>query len=93
MRPDSDLAPAKIVGSLMLYRDHGVPTGSFLEAVLENNLSEAVGRADCHNLEALPHIVAWVYNCMWAEAWGSPKKVKAWLKHKGAEHVKEVGRA
>lgn len=89
MRPNAELAPTVVVGSLKMYRDYGAPPGSFVKAILENNLRKAVGRADCANLEALPHIVAWVYSYMPRDAWGSPEKVKAWLKHKDEEREKE----
>lgn len=60
--PNPDLCPPGIVESLLLYQNHGIPTGDFLRAVIENKLLEAVGRADDQNLRALPHICAWVYN-------------------------------
>lgn len=93
MEPNARLAPTEILEALMRYREHGVPTGSFLEAVLENNLSEAVGRADYKNLEALPHIVAWVYSYMPRDRWGNREKVVAWLKLKEEERKKERGGA
>lgn len=36
--------------------------GHFLNAVFDNNLSEAFGRADLKNIIALNNIVKWVYN-------------------------------
>lgn len=35
-----------IKAAIDLYAKEKVPTGDFLKAVLENNLKEAVGRAD-----------------------------------------------
>jgi len=58
----------------------GHPVGGFLSAVLSNNLSEAVGRADLENLWAIPAIVAYLYNEVPGACWGSPAKVKAWPK-------------
>lgn len=80
MQPDKRLAPRMVVDSLLLYLSDGVPTGDFLRAVLANDLMEAVGRADCDNLEALPHIVAWVYIHVPLLARGSYEKVDLWLK-------------
>lgn len=57
----------------------GLPTGDFLRAVLENNLSEAILRADDVNLRALPHIVAYVHEHLPAVAWGSKAAVDRWL--------------
>lgn len=53
--------------------------GSFLTAVLENDLAEAVGRADFQNIEVLPAIVAFVYRNLPSPCWGSKEKVEAWL--------------
>ena len=56
--------------------------GRFLTAVLENNLSEAVSRADPKNYEAT-YLRQWtqlLYNYCPGDCWGSPAKVKAWLK-------------
>ena len=68
-----------VQGSLVRYRDQGIPTGGFLEAVLSNDLKEACGRADMHNRRVIFEIVSWCYNEMPAVAWGSPERVKAWL--------------
>jgi len=68
------------VESLLLYLSDGIPTGDFLRAVLANDLMEAVGRADCDNCEALPHIVSWVYSHVPRLARGSYEAVDTWLK-------------
>lgn len=65
--------------SLERYVEHKIPTGGFLEAVLSNNLVEAVGRADSENIQRLPEIVRYVYNKLPSSCWGSPEKVKEWL--------------
>jgi hypothetical protein len=81
--PDPARCPAVIVESLKRYADHGVPTGDFLRAVLENDLKEAVGRADHINGPALAHIVSYCYNEIPSTSWGSPAKVEAWIeKHR-----------
>jgi hypothetical protein len=58
----------------------GRPTGDFLRAVLSNNLAESFGRADMQNRHDMFEIVNYVYNELPGAAWGSPEKVKAWLK-------------
>jgi hypothetical protein len=63
------------------YIERGVPVGDFLTAVLENNLSEACGRADDDNLENLPAYVAYLYNEAPSPCHGSPEKVRAWSAH------------
>ena len=65
--------------SIDRYVNDHIPTGSFLEAVLCNNLKEAIGRADSENLRDIVEIVQY---CHWeipSVCWGSPKEVRAWL--------------
>jgi len=69
----------EIIASIRRYADEYCPTGSFLEAVLNNDLTEAVGRADEDNLKALPEIVGYCYNEIPMACWGSPEKVEKWL--------------
>lgn len=73
----------QIRDSIDAYANAGVPVGSFLRAVLENDLMEAFGRADDMNRRDLFEIVRY---CRWeisGECWGSPEKVAAWLKRDG----------
>lgn len=65
--------------SLIDYVLHRAPGGSFMGAVMENNLTEALGQADDLNVKAIHPIVAWAYNFVPALARGSEEKVKAWL--------------
>lgn len=62
---------------------HGHPCGGFVTSVLENNLTEAVGRADEESIVKLRDIVGYLYNCCPGPCWGSPAKVKAWRKTGG----------
>lgn len=57
------------------------PVGGFLTAVLSNQLMESYRYADADNLEHMMEIVRWVYNKVPEVAWGSPDRVKAWLKN------------
>jgi len=61
------------------YVAHRLPPGGFVNAVLANNLSDAVGRADDGNRAALADIVSY---CHWeipGDCWGSTAAVDAWL--------------
>jgi hypothetical protein len=78
MQPDSKLINADVKQTIDLYVSHRCKTGGFVNAVLENNLTEAIARADSDNLPNLPHIVCYCYNEIPPECWGSPKKVKEW---------------
>jgi len=64
------------------YATHHTPTGSFLRAVLENDLMEAFGRADEDNLRDIHEILSHVYNNIPASCHGSPEIVNNWLKKK-----------
>lgn len=69
-----------MMGAIQRYIEHRIPPGSFLTAVIENNLSEAVGRADDENCANLPAFVAYFYNEAPGMCWGSREKRLAWLK-------------
>lgn len=62
------------------YAQNRIPTGDFLRAVLENDLMQAMGRADESNRAAMFSICGYVYNELPSACHGSPEKVKAWLK-------------
>lgn len=47
---------------LQMYLYEGVPMGGFLQAVMNNDLFQAVGRADSENRESLYAIVQLIYN-------------------------------
>ena len=69
-----------IIASIRRYADLHCPTGDFLRAVLSNDLKQAVMRADDENIRVLPEIVCYCYWEIPHSCWGSPERVKAWLK-------------
>ena len=79
MSPDRRLCPDRVRSAFELYRDQHVPPGDFVRACLENNLLEAFLAADDDNLEAMPHIVAWLYWEMPSNLWKSMANVRAHL--------------
>lgn len=54
--------PAQTLETLLDYLIDGTPMGSFCQAVIQNDLFGAMGRADHSNSKALPAIAAFVYN-------------------------------
>lgn len=70
---------AHLIPSLRRYAENRIPTGGFLAAVLQNDLSEACARADSQNRELLYLIVGYCYNEMPGSCWGSPERVRVWL--------------
>lgn len=83
--------PAHMMGGLRRWIEHGVMPGSFLRAVLENNLKDAVGQADSTNQQLLVAYVIFLYNEAPAACWGSPEKVRAWAEAKAAERAALTG--
>lgn len=67
-------------GALERYLNQGITPGSFMLAVLENNLVEAFGRADLDNEANMKNIIGYIYNHLPSNSWGSPIKVQNYLK-------------
>lgn len=64
--------------ALNRYVQDGIPPGSFLQAVLCNNLMHAFNNADSENKATLGNIVAYVWNELPYNCWGSGATVEAW---------------
>ena len=77
----------RMMGAVTRYIEQGIPPGDFLTAIIENNLSEAIGRADDENMANFPAYVAYFYNEAPGPCWGSPEKRRAWLRAKQEEHL------
>ena len=65
--------------SIDAYVRDGRPTGGFLQACIENDLSEAVKRADENNLRRIPEIVSYLYNDCPSYCWGFKGAFERWL--------------
>lgn len=79
MNPSEPFLPEHMRDGMKLYLENGIEPGSFLSVVLNNNLKEAVGRADHINLQYLTNIVSYCYNCVPSAAWGRPNSVESWI--------------
>ena len=82
-KPNWNLIPERMVGSLRRYIEHGIPPGHFLTAVLCNDLAEACGRADDENVVLLNVYVTFLYCYAPQGCWGSREKFESWCKQKG----------
>lgn len=71
--------PPHMMEGLIAYRDSHIPVGGFLQAIIGNNLTEAVARADDTNLWIIPIYVSWFRWEMPADAWGNSKAYIAWI--------------
>jgi hypothetical protein len=72
--------PRHVWESLTEYIIIGRPTGEFLAAVLSNNLTEAVTRADALNLPRLPDYVLFLANVAPATCHGSQAAFTEWMR-------------
>lgn len=79
MRLVESQIPEHLHEGLVEYFAARRPVGSFLTAVLENDLRGAASRADEVNRYCLAEIVMFLYNYCPSPAWGSPTAVAAWL--------------
>jgi len=61
------------------YVERGYKPGSFLRAVLSNDLVEAFGHADLTNLDHMRAWALWLFNEAPSMCWGSPERVAAWI--------------
>ncbi len=61
------------------YVEFGLQPGDFVQAVLENNLTEAYSRADPINTACMRSIVAYIHNETPAASHGSKEKTRAWV--------------
>ena len=85
---DWSAIPGHCRDGLLLYLEKGVPVGSFLEAVLSNDLREACARADDINRRSLFDYVQFLYRYAPIPAWGSAEAYRKWIERGGL-----VGRA
>ncbi len=77
------MIPIQLKQAIDRYVNHGIPTGDFLRAVLENNLMEAIGRADDDNIKIIHNICRYVYNEIPMICHGNIEKVQKWIEKGG----------
>ena len=73
------LIPFYMLGAVKRYILQGIPPGSFLTAVISNDLREAFARADDENAAAMQGWVRFFYNYAPSGCWGSPERYSNWL--------------
>ncbi len=78
---DYENIPKLLMEGLTRYVEDRVPTGSFLRAVLENDLHQACMTGTAASLIHMPALSRFIYNETPEECWGSKEKVEAWLKN------------
>lgn len=75
--------PAHMQEAARLYVERGIQPGSFLRAVLENNLTESFGQADDENRLFMFEWARWLYNDAPGGCWGSKDVVAEWINRRG----------
>lgn len=66
----------------------GLQQGSFLEAVLSNDLRGACRQADDFNRHLLFEITCWLWNYAPSPCWGSPEAYRSWCQQGGLEGLR-----
>ena len=78
-----DTLPPSLVEGTKLYIEHGILPGSFLRAVISNDLKETFAQADHINRHRVFDIVKWWYQEAPMPCWGSPEKMEEWAEKGG----------
>lgn len=78
--------PKRLRSGAKRYIEQGIKPGGFLTAVIQNNLKEAVGKADDEMIRVIPSIVGWFYNEAPYDCWGSKNDMRKWIQLKDAEY-------
>ena len=74
-----ELLPRHMRSAMQRYIEDRIPPGSFLTAVLANDLMLALRRADDINSGRLHDYGVWLANYAPPACYGSPEAVRAWL--------------
>lgn len=81
---------ADMKSSIDRYVEHGILTGGFLQAVISNDLREAMGRADEGSRQIVFQIVSYLHNDVPAGCWGSPGRWDEWMAADPADRLRVV---
>lgn len=80
--PNYDLLPEGLRDGVKLYIEDGIKPGSFLTAVVCNDLKESFGRADENSIRRMFDIVSFFYNEVPLNCWGSKKNMETWMQQR-----------
>lgn len=76
--------PAHMIGGVKRYVLLGIPPGSGMRCLLENDFMRAHGHLDNDNRAALSGWCLFLYNYVPGSCHGSTEKVQAWIDRGGA---------
>jgi len=80
-----ELLPDYMREGMKLYIEDGIMPGSFLQAVICNDLVGSFAKADDVNIEHMKDYANFLYNEMPMDAWGSRGKMEKWVEKKALE--------
>lgn len=87
---DYSLLPKHMQDGFRRYIERGIMGGSFMEAVLCNDLKGAFGKADEINRAQMFKITCFLHNEMPAIAQGSRERIQAWIERGGLSGNQEA---
>ncbi len=79
------MALADTIAQIDSYVNYGTPPGSFIQALLENDLVQSFARADNSNIRDMFNIVNYLYNNVPITCRGSKEVISDWIEHKRKE--------
>ena len=82
--------PERMIPGIIRYIEQGIRPGAFLQAVICNNLKDAIWQADDENFKNISAFVSYFHNEVPSPCWGSKKKMEAWIEAGGTSLFKEV---
>lgn len=69
----------RMEGGIRRYIEEGILPGSFLKAVINNDLRSACTTADDENIKNLPAYIGYFYYEAPSECWGSKERMCRWI--------------
>ena len=85
LTPDYDLVPPHLRNGMREYIQRGHVPGDFLQALIANDLNDALSRADEISMGSLGVLTTWLYNDAPGGSWGSRGILHAWSRLGGLE--------
>lgn len=81
------MLPEHMQEGVLMWINHGIMTGSFMTAIMENDFLNAVGQADETNKRALHTWATFLYCYAPRGSFGSKENVAAWREHNGLDNL------
>lgn len=89
---DYSILPKHMQDAMRRYMEDGIPPGSFLEAVLSNDLLGALSRADHVNVSLLYAYGEFLYTEAPILSYGCKDRYKAWIESGGINGLQKGGK-